>query len=166
MAKQQHFALKFAEDVFIFVQLLMSLTKFSINLYILNKTNYFLMLPKIKKRLKSFVLEEEGKISKQSVLKIGSVLLLSILGSSSHVGSWSGGSGGGGGGGGGSGGGGSGGGATGCSGACGAAGGGEGCGCYSGCGAAAGGSCGGGGGGGGGGCPGETPAPSCGCGCF
>lgn len=41
----------------------------------------FLMLPKIKKRIKSFILEEEGKISKQSILKIGSVLLFSIIGS-------------------------------------------------------------------------------------
>lgn len=43
------------------------------------------MLPKIKKRLKSFILEEEGRISKQSALKIGSVLLLSAVGSSSDV---------------------------------------------------------------------------------
>lgn len=43
------------------------------------------MLPQIKKRLKSFILEEEGKISKQSVLKIGSVLVFSILGSANHV---------------------------------------------------------------------------------
>ena len=43
------------------------------------------MLPKIKKRLKSFILEEEGRISKQSALKIGSVLVLSLLGSSSNV---------------------------------------------------------------------------------
>lgn len=32
------------------------------------------MLPKIKKRLKSFILEEEGRISKQSVLTIGAIL--------------------------------------------------------------------------------------------
>ena len=38
------------------------------------------MLPKIKKRIKSFILEEEGKISKQSILKIGSVLLFSVIG--------------------------------------------------------------------------------------
>src|SRR3989338_5032918 len=43
------------------------------------------MLPKIKKRLKSFVLEEEGRISKQSVLKIGSVLAMSLLASSHAV---------------------------------------------------------------------------------
>ena len=43
------------------------------------------MLPKIKKRLKSFVLEEEGRISKQSVLKIGSVLATSFLASSHDV---------------------------------------------------------------------------------
>lgn len=43
------------------------------------------MLPKIKKRLKSFILEEEGRIPKSSILKTGSVLLLSLLGSSSNV---------------------------------------------------------------------------------
>ena len=43
------------------------------------------MLPKIKKKLKSFILEEEGRISKQSVLKIGSVLAMSLLASSHDV---------------------------------------------------------------------------------
>ena len=43
------------------------------------------MLPQIKKRLKSFILEEGGRISKHSVLKIGSVLLLSAVGSTNHA---------------------------------------------------------------------------------
>ena len=65
------------------------------------------MLPKIKKRLKSFVLEEEGRISKQAVLKIGTALALSSISLSQVFGGCSCGSsdpcaGGGGGGGGGS----------------------------------------------------------------
>jgi len=42
------------------------------------------MLPKIKKRIKSFILEEEGRISKQSALKIGAALALSSA-SLSHL---------------------------------------------------------------------------------
>lgn len=43
------------------------------------------MLPKTKKKIKSFVLEEEGKISKQAILKIGTALLSSGLVSANHV---------------------------------------------------------------------------------
>ena len=43
------------------------------------------MFPKLKKRIKSFILEEEGKIPKQSIIKVGSVLALAALGSAKHV---------------------------------------------------------------------------------
>ena len=45
------------------------------------------MLPKIKKTIKSYLLEEEGKISKQSVLKIGAALAFSagLVNSPAHA---------------------------------------------------------------------------------
>ena len=38
------------------------------------------MIPKIKKKLTSFLTEEEGKISKQSLLSLGSFLSAAVIG--------------------------------------------------------------------------------------
>ena len=38
------------------------------------------MIPKIKKKLKGFLVEEEGKISKQSMLSLGSFISAAVIG--------------------------------------------------------------------------------------